>query len=241
MRSFLKDPMVIFIFCILAYQSLSTSGFGDPMGWLIGKLIILPGIMIGLSFHEFAHAKVAHWLGDDTAKLQGRVTVNPAAHLDPMGLLALFFIGFGWGKPVPVNPNNFKHLRRDDFLVSIAGVTMNFILAVLFMGILRLGVQFAPQFWHTLAGEIVTTMLIAVVRINLVLMVFNLLPVPPLDGFNVVTEVFDLRKYDFYYRIYDKGFVLLLVLILFKIPSKVLAPGVEYLSSFLFKLFFGFS
>lgn len=238
MRSFFKDPMIIFIFLLLGYQSISSFGSGSLMGWVMQKLIILPGILIGLSFHEFAHAKVANLLGDDTPKLQGRVTINPAAHIDPMGLFALFFIGFGWGKPVQVNPNNFKHMRRDDFLVSIAGVVMNFFLAALFTGILRLCILLAPSFFGTMAGSIVSLMLVSVIRINLVLMVFNLLPVPPLDGFNVVTEIFDLRKYDFYYRIYDKGFLILLVLIFFNIPSKILVPAIDYLLYFLERLFF---
>ena len=92
--------------------------------------MMLPGIIIGLAFHEFAHAAVAFKLGDPTPKMQGRVTINPLAHIDPVGLAALLFAGFGWGVPVQINPSNFKKRRRDELLVSLAGVTMNLVIAI---------------------------------------------------------------------------------------------------------------
>ena len=118
------DITFIIIIVLLAGSSLR-SGMADPKQWLMEKLLLLPGIIIGLSLHEFGHAVVAYKLGDNTPKLQGRVTINPMAHIDWMGLAALFFCGFGWGQPVQINPYNFKHRRRDELFVSLAGVVMN--------------------------------------------------------------------------------------------------------------------
>jgi len=115
-----NNPFAVLLILLMAYQSFSGGQFQDPLAWLMNKVILIPAIIIGLSFHEFAHAIVAYKLGDDTPRLQGRVTINPAAHVDPIGFIALIFIGFGWGRPVQVNPRNFKNMRRDGLLVDLA-------------------------------------------------------------------------------------------------------------------------
>jgi len=181
---------------------------------------------------------VADRLGDKTPRSQGRVTVNPAAHVDFFGIIALFFIGFGWGKPVEVDQRNFKHIRRDGILVDLAGVTVNLLLAIAFAGILKLLVTFQPGFMSSSMGDIVIEMLFAVVSINIVLMIFNLLPIPPLDGFGIMTEVFNLREKEWYYQIYDKGFLILLVLIVFNITGKILVPAVQFVTGIVMNLFF---
>lgn len=203
--------------------------FSDPMGWLMDKLILLPGIVIGLSFHEFAHGYVSYKLGDPTPKLQGRLTINPAAHIDPFGFIALLFAGFGWGVPVQIDPRYYKHRRRDELLVSLAGVVMNFIIAVLFAVMIKLLFIAEPGWLNGSLGDIVIEIIMYVIQINLVLMIFNLLPVPPLDGFGIVTQIFDLQKYRWYYQVYDKGFLILLVLILLGVTDKVLSPAVNFM------------
>jgi len=208
------------------------------MDWLMSTLTLLPGIIIGLSFHEFAHAFVAYRCGDPTPKLQNRVTINPAAHIDPIGFIALLFIGFGWGKPVMINPNNFRKPRRDELLVALAGVTLNLILAFLFMVLLWLLYKYAIGFMLSDLGMILQDILISIIFINIVLMVFNLLPIPPLDGFNVITQIFNLRNTEFYYRVYDKGFVILMVLILFNITGRILTPAVSWVYSTLMGILF---
>jgi Zn-dependent protease len=169
-------------------------------------LISLPGIIIGLSFHEFAHGAMSHVLGDPTPRMQGRLTINPAAHIDPVGFLCLMFAGFGWGVPVQIDPRYYKHRRRDEFLVSIAGVTMNLLLAVLFSLLIRVLFTANPVWLNGETGSILIEMLIQVVLINLVLMIFNLIPVPPLDGSRLVT-LFLPDKY--YYKLlqYERYFV----------------------------------
>jgi len=185
----------------------------DPIGTLIGLLYVLPAILIALVMHELAHAYVAWRLGDPTAKYMGRLSFNPLRHLDPIGTLLLVVVGFGWAKPVPIDPRYFKHPRRDDFLVSIAGITVNFILffvsAMLFLSLHRFAGWYtacdhanvlkclsAPHVHLVGEGQSLLwypTYIMGFIKvfatINAALMIFNLLPLPPLDGFHVVNTV----------------------------------------------------
>ena len=196
---------------------------------IITKLLMLPGIIIGLSFHEFAHAFTSDRLGDPTPRRQGRVTLNPLAHIDWMGFIALLLLGFGWGKPVQIDPSYYKNRRRDEFLVGIAGVTMNFILAVLFSLPLRL--------MRTASSSAVVQDLIFIiyyaVMINLVLMVFNLIPCPPLDGWGLLTQVFKLDRYPWWNQVYQRGSWILLFLLLTNITSRIITPIVSRLMNIL--------
>ena len=105
---------------LMSIRDVGTTSTDNLLTWFSDKLIILPGIVIGLSMHEFAHAAVAYKLGDPTPKMQGRVTINPLAHIDWLGFIALFLCGFGWGKPVQINQFNFKNRRRDELFVALA-------------------------------------------------------------------------------------------------------------------------
>jgi Zn-dependent protease len=147
-------------------------------------------ILISLSLHEFAHAYVAHKQGDLTPKTYGRLTLNPMAHIDPIGMLMLLFIGFGWAKPVPVNPIKFKHYRRGFFFVSVAGIVVNFILFLLFTILNILIVQGTiPLNTSVSLGLFVAYLVQFLVTINLSLAIFNLLPIAPLDGFNMLSAI----------------------------------------------------
>jgi Zn-dependent protease len=238
LNRFFSNPMSLILILLMAFQTITGGRYSGPVDWLMSTLTVLPGIIIGLSFHEFAHAWVANRCGDPTPKYQNRITINPAAHIDPLGFIALIFIGFGWGKPVMINPNNFRKPRRDELLVSLAGVTLNLILAFLFMGAIRLLYEFALGFMLSDLGMILQDILISVVFINIVLMVFNLLPIPPLDGFNVITQIFNLRNTEFYYRVYDKGFLILMILIVFNVTGKILTPAVGHIYTFMAGIFF---
>lgn len=225
MRQFFGNPVAILLLLYMAYASFRSGAFNDPMDWLMRELMILPGIIVGLSFHEYAHALVAYKLGDDTPRLQNRLTINPVAHIDPVGFIALLLVGFGWGRPVEINPRNFKNMRRDELMVSLAGVVMNLLLAIVFALILGLLSKFAGiSYYSEGMGGTIYTVLYYCIYINLVLMVFNLLPVPPLDGFNVVTELFDLRKYDWWYTLYNYGSIILIALIAFNFTSRIMFP-----------------
>ena len=244
----------------------------DPRGTIIILLYQIPAILIALTLHELSHGYVAYRCGDPTAKMMGRLSFNPLKHLDPIGTLFMLLFGFGWARPVPVNPRNYKHYRRDDLLVSIAGITMNFCLFFVTMLLLTginqllwkpelwtLGSLTTPQeflsfqgmnFYSVLGGEnyvivenaaqyvrgvegssiylspltpaqlrnmsivfdstgayyfavdgladylrtpwliYVQRFLMFFARINLSLAVFNLIPIPPLDGYHVVNDIF---------------------------------------------------
>ena len=147
---------------------------------LLALLLTLPAVIIAITFHEYAHAYAADKLGDDTPRMQGRLNLNPMSHLDPVGFMLLMFAGFGWGRPVQINPRNFnRNVRMDkgEAIVSIAGPLMNFILAIVSAIILGAIYMFAP------ARFLMSTILLQeLVIINIGLGVFNLIPLPPLDG-----------------------------------------------------------
>ncbi|WP_242145151.1 MULTISPECIES: site-2 protease family protein [unclassified Bacillus cereus group] len=152
--------------------------------------LVAMAIIIALSVHEFAHAYIAYKFGDDTAKRQGRLTLSPMSHLDPIGMIAVLILGFGWARPVPVNPYNFKRPRLAGILVSIAGPISNFLLAaiglIIWYGLLRIGVLNAIPF--AVADTLGQFFEIFIV-LNVVLLVFNLLPIPPLDGYRVIEDL----------------------------------------------------
>lgn len=198
------------------------------MSYIVDKLLILPGIIIGLCFHEAAHAAMSNALGDPTPREQGRLTINPFAHIDVIGFIFLIVAGFGWGKPVQIDPSYYKHRRRDEFLVSIAGVTTNLIIAIVFSFITRaVGSILMTSSSPSMLLQILYLMLYYVVMMNLVLMIFNLIPVPPLDGFGIITQIFNLERYEWYWKIYRYGAVILALLIIFNITDIVITPAIS--------------
>ena len=187
-----------FIFLIIALMLFSSfMNLFSEQGGLLGFVITIPGILIAITFHEFAHAFAADKLGDDTPRSQGRLNLNPFKHLDLFGTIMLVFAGFGWGKPVQINPRNFNRnmpLAKAEAIVSAAGPLMNFLLAIVFEIIFCLILKFAPGIEQV--GGIITTsskalgltlsIVQSIVTINIGLGVFNLIPLPPLDGSKIV-------------------------------------------------------
>jgi Zn-dependent protease len=151
-------------------------------------------LVTGIGFHEFSHAWAANELGDDTAAQRGRLTLNPLAHIDPMGMVVMLLIGFGWGKPTPVNPYRLRNgVKRGNMLVALAGPASNFVFAVLAALPLRLGMIHSVADLNDIRNasgqEIVALFLVFVVFYNVLLGVFNLIPIPPLDGFKVAVGI----------------------------------------------------
>ncbi len=182
---------------------------------LVDGLIRYLGLVALLTFHEFGHAWVAWKCGDDTARLQGRVSLNPLVHIDPIGtvLLPLLMIVLpsnigrfliGWAKPVPVNPCNLRNPRIDDILVTLAGPWMNLLLAVVLVGLARLGIAFNSMGTVEFCVELA--------RLSLLLCFFNLIPIPPLDGSQVVRSLLNI-SYEAYYEFARYGFIALILVL----------------------------
>ena len=205
-------------------------------GYLQKILLTAPPILLALTIHECAHAWVAYRLGDPTAKMLGRVSLNPLRHLDPIGTVMLFFSGlFGWAKPVPVNPRNFRNIGRDMMWVSLAGPLSNLALAAVFAVIYKLFLIAGPSFVHTMPA-LFRPLFIMVefsILINISLAVFNMVPVPPLDGSKVITYLLPPDKAYAYSRIEPYGFMILLVLIITGALHKFVSPIVFLMANIL--------
>jgi Zn-dependent protease len=154
---------------------------------------VLPAILIGLTFHEYMHAKVAHILGDDTAYMQGRVSLNPIKHIDWLGFAFLIIAGFGWAKPVTFNPGKLKNPRRDEMLIAIAGPVANLILAFVFAVLLKIYVVAIPVN-ESVINIWLQNVLLSGIFINFGLFVFNLIPIPPLDGSHLLIKSIKMSR-----------------------------------------------
>ena len=171
---------------------------------ILDYICIFIALMVVLPFHEFTHAFAAVKNGDITPKLYGRYTLNPFAHFDTMGLVCFVFAGFGWAKPVPVNPNNYRNYKKGCFWVAVSGVMMNFIIAFLTVPIYLLSYKYVPTFGYF--TYVLVNTLWYIFNLSIVFFVFNLLPLYPLDGFRVVEVLSEgrgtvyefLRKYGTY-------------------------------------------
>ncbi len=180
-------------------------------------IIAAPVILFALTIHEYCHALVAYRLGDDTASLQGRLTLNPLMHLDPIGTIMMFIAGFGWAKPVPVNPLNFKDPKKGMLLVAIAGPISNLITAIiagLFLKIILSDPSFSLE---TNSGAFNTLVLILILNVifGIVLAVFNMIPIPPLDGSRVLYAYLPDKYADKYALLEQYGMFFLIFIFLF--------------------------
>lgn len=189
----------------------------DP-AMLIDGLILYIGLVVLLTFHEYGHAWMALKCGDDTAKNQGRVSLNPLVHIDPIGTVVLpllmIFLSMsgsglgrfivGWAKPVPVNPHNLRNPKMDDILVTMAGPWMNVLLAIVLVGLARVGIL--------ANSESMVELCLRMAYVSLLLCFFNLLPIPPLDGSQVV-RVLSGMSYEAFYQIARYGFIILIIVI----------------------------
>lgn len=225
---------------------LMISGGEGMIDYIISLLLCLPIMFLSLSLHETAHGFAAYKLGDPTARNLGRLTLNPIKHLDPIGFLCMILAGFGWAKPVPINTRNFKKPRRDIALTSVAGPLSNLILAFVFVIIYRFADEPLTRIIYTadtisggFSGRLAIyalTLLFLAIRLNINLAVFNLLPIPPLDGSKILymflpTKVyFKIAPYERYISI---GFMLLLA-------TGVIYPVIDTvtgsISTFMFRL-----
>ena len=190
---------------------------GDPMQFVINALYLIPALLVGLIGHEFSHAAVAVARGDETPRLDGRISLNPSHHLDPLGSIAVLLVGFGWAKPVRINPYRMRG-PFDAALVAVAGPLANLVLAVVFSIPIKLGLN-AGTFdanwppWR---------LLLVAFYLNVALAVLNLLPIPPLDGYNFFSTLFRRRFGAFFLWIDKNQQVIMLVFVLLLLLTGIL-------------------
>ncbi len=222
MFSFDKRAIYLIIAIIVVFNVVNMGTAG-----LLSLILTIPGVIIAISLHEFAHAWMAVKLGDDTPLRQGRLSIDPLKHLDPIGIMMLMFCGIGWGRPVQIDSSNFnpKYRRNGEALVSLAGPLMNFILAFLLTLIDGLILKFAGDaFFISTLGRVILTMLQTAIIMNIGLGVFNLIPLPPLDGSKIFIR---FMPYNVRNWIYDHEmwfYMAFLVLWITNLSSIIITP-----------------
>ncbi|MDD4981480.1 MAG: site-2 protease family protein [Candidatus Omnitrophota bacterium] len=192
--------------------------FSNPALFFILAIVLLYSVI----FHEVAHGWVARLFGDNTAAMYGRLTLNPVSHIDPIGTIMLFLVGFGWARPVPVNYYNLSKSRLGLFCVSLAGCFTNILIATIALILL--------QFNFFSSSAVFSVVLPVVVRINIILGAFNLIPIPPLDGSKIVMSFLPYRAQESFSRIEPYGFFILIFLIF----TGVLTPVIVFMQSLIY-------
>ena len=217
------------LYIIMAIMLLwGLSGYLSNINALLGLLYTIPGVLIAITFHEFAHAKVADMLGDDTPRREGRISLNPLAHIDPIGFIMLLFAGFGWGKPVNVNPRNYNRdisIEKADAIVSIAGPAMNIILAIVFTAMYFIIYKFTGALIYTnRILSIIMQMIMYTITLNIGLGIFNLIPLPPLDGSKVIKPFLTYNSKTWFENNERIFYILFVILWITGIAGTIISP-----------------
>lgn len=234
MFNFSFDKRIIYI--IIAIMVLSTvSQYITNPGALFALLASIPGVLVAITFHEFAHGYAAYKLGDNTAKNEGRLSLNPLDHLDPVGTLMLLFAGFGWGKPVHVNPIQYTRkisMEKGEAIVSVAGPLTNMILALVLALIYGALVKFASiEFLLSNVGNIIKVILASAISINIGLGVFNLIPLPPLDGSKIIMPFLPYNAKQWFRSNEQIFYIIFVVIWITGIASLIITPPINWIST----------
>ncbi|MBD9158532.1 MAG: site-2 protease family protein [Clostridiales bacterium] len=234
MYNFSLDKRVIYVvIAIMVIMSL-TNLITNP-GALFSLLASIPGVLIAITFHEYAHGLAAYKLGDNTAKDEGRLSLNPLAHLDPIGTLMLVFAGFGWGKPVHVDPRNYTRkisMEKGEAIVSLAGPLMNIILAFIFTLIYCAIYKFAGAgFLHSTMGSVLMLMIFYTISINVGLGVFNLIPLPPLDGSKIIMPFLPYKAKEWFVNNEQIFYLVFVVLWITGLAGIIISPAISWITN----------
>ncbi|MFA5749854.1 MAG: site-2 protease family protein [Candidatus Shapirobacteria bacterium] len=197
---------------------------------IFSLIISIVCLIIAITIHEFSHALIADRLGDPTPRSQGRLTLNPLKHLDLIGTIMLFLVHFGWGKPVQIDPYNLKNPKRDEILISVAGPASNLLLAT----ILSIIIRFIPL------NILIIFLLSSIIQLNVLLAIFNLIPIPPLDGSKILLNLLPNNISEQWQEAFNQyGFILLIIFLFLPIIngatliSTILTPIMEFILNFL--------
>ena len=197
----------------------------DPLGFALYLLYFAVSVLLTLILHEIAHGYVAYRCGDPTAKMLGRLSLDPRKHLDPIGTLCLVFLGFGWAKPVPVDPRYFRRPKQGMALTALAGPVSNFLLALVLLFAGRLVYDYAP---YSAANQRLLTFLLTTAILSLGLGLFNLIPIPPLDGSKVLFSLLPDRAYNMMLRYERYGMLLLWAVVLLGVGDRWMSAAIQW-------------
>ena len=233
MFNFQFDRRIIMIIIGILLLAAVMQYVANP-GMLISLLISAPAVLVAITFHEFAHAFVADRLGDDTARREGRLNLNPFSHLDPIGTLMLLVAGFGWGKPVHVDPRNYTRkmsMEKCEAIVSAAGPIMNILLAFIFALIYCAVYKFGSmQFLTSTVGRVIMLILGAIVTTNIGLGVFNLIPLPPLDGSKIIMPFLPFNAKQWFISNGNIFYIIFVVIWITGIAGIIISPVISWIT-----------
>lgn len=219
--------IIIGVLVVISLMSYGTSG-------IFSLILSIPAVLLAITVHEFGHAFAAYKLGDDTPVRQGRLSLNPFDHVDPLGLAMLLFAHIGWGKPVEIDPRNYNRnisVEKADAIVSFAGPLMNFITAIIFSLIYCAIIKFAGiAFTLTNVGTIVIAIILSIVTMNIGLGVFNLLPLPPLDGSKIIMPLLPNKAKEFFINNEQIFYIIFVLIWITGIAGTIITPAISLVS-----------
>lgn len=232
------DKRIIYIIIAVLAVTTIIQYAQNPMQ-LLALLLTMPGVIIAITFHEFAHAFAAYKLGDDTPRRQNRLNLNPLSHIDPIGFFMLIFVHFGWGKPVQINPTNFNRKRTmsaQEAIVALAGPLMNILIAIILTIILFAISTFAKAFCITQVGFIIILTIQMAISVNIGLGVFNLIPLPPLDGSKILMHFLSYKAKQWFTDNQRIFYMIFIIMWVTNLLGYVISPVINLVSTGIYSL-----
>jgi Zn-dependent protease len=203
---------------------------------LTTMLLTIPGVLIGFVFHEFAHAYTSDILGDPTPRSQGKLSFDPRVHIDLIGFILIIIVGFGWAKPVQTNPKYYRNPRRDRIIVSFAGPFMNLVLAIIFAILLKILFVLNPNFYNDSSPNMLISLFVQTIYMNILLFVLNLIPIPFFDGYSILSNLVNLWRYRIFGYMEQYNLIIFMILAITGIFSRILTPPIEFIFSIMLRV-----